>query len=99
VENLLAVATFRNAARAFGLTEVALQGNQVRFAPMKLRESQVLRLQRLYPKSVVKLTVDTILVPKPMTKQLGGQPLRDLELLTWATGLLEAVLEPAPVAG
>jgi transcription-repair coupling factor (superfamily II helicase) len=100
VENLLAVAAFRNAARAHGLTEVSLQGNQVRFAPMKLRESQVLRLQRLYPKSVVKQTVDTVLVPKPMTKQFGGQPLRDLALLAWARELLEAVLEaPAPVAG
>ncbi|MCW2500627.1 MAG: transcription-repair coupling factor [Frankiales bacterium] len=99
VENLLAVAAFRNTARSFGLTEVSLQGNQVRFAPMKLRESQVLRLQRLYPKSMVKQTVDTVLVPKPMTKQFGGQPLRDLELLAWARGLLEAVLEPAPVAG
>ena len=97
VENLLAVAAFRNAARAYGLTEVTLQGNQVRFAPMKLRESQVLRLTRLYPKSVVKQTVDTVLVPKPMTKQFGGQPLRDLELLGWARGLLDAVLEaPAP---
>jgi transcription-repair coupling factor (superfamily II helicase) len=66
---------------------------------MKLRESQVLRLQRLYPKSMVKQMVDTVLVPKPMTKQFGGQPLRDLELLAWARGLLEAVLEPAPVAG
>jgi transcription-repair coupling factor (superfamily II helicase) len=99
VENLLAVAAFRNAARGYGLTEVSLQGNVVRFAPLKLRESQVLRVQRLYPKSVVKQTVDTVLVPKPMTKSFGGQPLRDLELLTWARGLLEAVLEPAPVAG
>jgi transcription-repair coupling factor (superfamily II helicase) len=99
VENLLAVATFRNTARAHGLTEVSLQGNLVRFAPLKLRESQVLRLQRLYPKSVVKQTVDTVLVPKPMTKQFGGQPLRDRELLAWAQDLLTAVLEPAPVAG
>jgi transcription-repair coupling factor (superfamily II helicase) len=97
VENLLAVAAFRNAARARGLTEVSLQGTLVRFAPMKLRESQVLWLQRLYPKSVVKQTVDTVLVPKPMTKPLGGQPLRDLELLVWAQDLLEQVLEvPAP---
>ena len=96
VENLLAVASFRNAARAHGLTEVSLQGNLVRFAPLKLRESQVLRLQRLYPKSVVKQSVDTVLVPKPMTRQFGGQPLRDTELLTWCLSLLEAVLLPVP---
>ena len=97
VENLLAVAAFRNAARAYGLTEVGVQGKQVRFLPLPLRESQVLRLNRLYKGSVYKQTVDTLLVPMPMTKQFGGQPLRDQELLAWARGLLEAVLEePAP---
>jgi transcription-repair coupling factor (superfamily II helicase) len=97
VENLLAVAAFRNAARAHGLTEVAVMGKQVRFAPMPLRESQVLRLTRLYKGSVYKQTVDTVLVPMPMTKQFGGQPLRDTELLAWARGLLENVLQPTPV--
>jgi len=41
--------------------------------------------------------LDTVLVPMPMTKQFGGQPLRDQELLAWAADLLTAVLEPAPV--
>ena len=104
VKNLLAVAAFRIVSRRFGLTEVALQGSgnaaQVRFAPMPLRESQVLRLQRLYPKSVVKQTVETVLVPRPMTKAFGGQPLRDTALLDWAAGLLEAVLgESVAAAG
>ena len=79
-----------------GLTEVALQGNAVRFAPMRLRESQVLRLQRLYPRSVYKQTVDTVLVPKPMTKPLGGQPLRDVELLAWAQQLLDSRPRASP---
>ncbi len=96
VENLLAVAAFRMVARHHGLTEVALQGSgtsgQVRFLPMPLRESQVLRLQRLYPRSVVKQTVDTVLVPRPITRRVGGQPLRDTALLEWAAGLLDAVL-------
>jgi transcription-repair coupling factor (superfamily II helicase) len=93
VENLLAVAAFRNTARGHGLTEVVLQGSHVRLAPMRLRESQVLRLQRLYPKSIYKQTVDTALVPQPMTKPLGGQPIRGAELLQWASGLLDAVLD------
>ena len=99
VQNLLAVARFRMLAGRHGLTEVALTGNQVRFAPLRLRESQVLRLQRLYPRSVVKQTVDTVLVPKPTTQRIGGQPLRDTELLDWCTALLEGVLgEPALAA-
>ena len=42
-------------------------GQHVRFGPVELRESQQLRLQRLYPKTLVKAATDTILVPKPMT--------------------------------
>jgi transcription-repair coupling factor (superfamily II helicase) len=97
VENLLAVAAFRNKARSYGLTEVGVQGKQVRFLPMPLRESQVLRLQRLYKGAVYKQALDTVLVPMPMTKPLGGQPLRDVDLLAWATDLLEGLLDPAPV--
>jgi transcription-repair coupling factor (superfamily II helicase) len=92
VENLLAVASFRAHARQFGITDVTLQGSSIRFAPMKLRESQVLRLQRLFPGTIVKQTVDTVLVPRPKTARIGGTPLRDLELLTWARDLLDAVL-------
>ncbi len=96
VENLLAVADFRAYARRFGLTDVAAQGNVVRFAPVELRESQVLRLQRLYPRSVVKGQLRTILVPKPTTARIGGQPLRDVALLDWCRQLLDAVLtDPA----
>jgi transcription-repair coupling factor (superfamily II helicase) len=96
VDNLLAVATFRTVARRYGLTEVARQGGgpaaTIRFASMELRESQQLRLQRLYPRSVVKPAVRTVLVPEPRTARIGGQPLRDTVLLDWCADLLAAVL-------
>jgi transcription-repair coupling factor (superfamily II helicase) len=92
VERLFAVAAFRVFARQFGLAEVSVQGTNVRFAPLSLRESQTLRLQRLYPRSLVKPAVATILVPRPTTARVGGQPLRDVALLDWARRLLEAVL-------
>lgn len=92
VENLLAVASFRIHARQLGLTEVTLMGQQVRFVSMALRESQTMRLQRLYPKTLVKPTGDTVLVPRPTTARIGGTPLTDLALLTWARTLLDAVL-------
>jgi len=97
VDNLLAVARFRIAATRHGLAEVSVQGTQIRFAPMQLRESQVMRLQRLYPRSIVKQSVNTVLVPKPMTQRLGGQPLRDTALLDWCSELLEGVLGPVAV--
>ncbi|GAA3945070.1 transcription-repair coupling factor [Actinomadura viridis] len=96
VLNLLEVARFRARARKAGLTEVGVQGNFVKFAPVDLPDSRQVRLQRLYPKSVLKQNVRTLLVPTPKTAPLGGRPLRDQELLRWATDLVEALfLEPA----
>jgi transcription-repair coupling factor (superfamily II helicase) len=98
VLNLLEVARFRALARKGGLTDVTLQGNHIRFSPVRLPESRTVRLQRLYPKSIIKAATNTLLVPTPKTAPLGGRPLRDQELLKWATDLVEALLLPEPVA-
>jgi transcription-repair coupling factor (superfamily II helicase) len=92
VENLLTVATFRAHARKAGLTEVTIQGTAVRFAPVQLPESAVLRVQRLYPRTLVKPAVRTMLVPRPTTARVGGSPLRDVELLAWCRGVVDAML-------
>ncbi|MGV9774700.1 transcription-repair coupling factor [Streptosporangium sp. NPDC003464] len=98
VENLLEVARFRIRARRAGLTDVTLQGQHIRFAPVSLRDSQQVRLQRLYPKALLKQASGTLLVPVPKTRPLGGQPLRDLELLKWCGDLVQAMfLENVPV--
>jgi transcription-repair coupling factor (superfamily II helicase) len=89
--NLLAVASFRIVARRYGLTEVAAAGPNIRFSPLVLRESQTLRLQRLYKGSVTKPAAELVLVPKPLTGGVGSAPLRDSEVLAWCTQLLEAV--------
>jgi transcription-repair coupling factor (superfamily II helicase) len=92
VDNLLAVAGFRVFARRYGLSEVSLQGPSVRFSPVILPESKVLRLQRLYPRAMYKNAVDTVSVPRPSTARVAGQPLRDTALLDWARDLLTAVV-------
>jgi len=92
VDNLLAVAAFRVYVRRFGLADVAIQGKYVRFSPLELRESQTVRLQRLYPGSIVKPATATVLVPTPTTARIGGQPLRDLALLEWCRSLLDTVV-------
>jgi transcription-repair coupling factor (superfamily II helicase) len=94
-EALLAVARFRVLARSMGLTEVVLQGTNVRFHPVEMPESAQMRLARLYPRTVVKPTVRTIMVPRPVSAPVGGQPLRGTELLDWASDLITAVL-PRP---
>jgi transcription-repair coupling factor (superfamily II helicase) len=101
VENLLAVARFRVLCRRYGVTEVSLQGNTIRFGPVTLAESAQLRLARLYDKSLYKQAVSTISVPRPkgvvkpdgsfaITK-FGGEALRDVALLSWCAEVLAQV--------
>jgi transcription-repair coupling factor (superfamily II helicase) len=99
-ETLLEVASFRAYVRTFGITEVSVQGRQIRFAPLELRESQTLRLQRLYKGALVKPATSTVLVPTPTTTgRMGAPPLRDRALLSWARSMLDEVVGAGPGAG
>ncbi len=96
VRSLLEVARFRARARQAGLTDVTAQGNYVRFAPVSLPESAKVRLARLYPRSIVKDNVRTILVPRPSTARVAGQPVRDEALLAWAREVVDTVVDREP---
>jgi transcription-repair coupling factor (superfamily II helicase) len=85
--------------RSLGIAEVTAPGSTLRFAPVQLADSQVVRLNRLYPKAVYKPAVATLSVPRPTEGAgavLGKAPLRDRELLDWCTRLVTAVLGPGP---
>ncbi|MEU1780976.1 transcription-repair coupling factor [Streptomyces abikoensis] len=92
VENLLLVAGLRMLARACGVSDITLQGPNVRFGPVDLRESQELRLKRLYPRTVMKPAAQQILVPRPATRPIGGKPLVGRELLAWTGEFLTTIL-------
>jgi transcription-repair coupling factor (superfamily II helicase) len=107
VASLLDVARLRARARRAGLTDIVQQGTFIRFSPAELPDSRQVRVQRLYPKTVLKPATRTMLVPAPRAGSgrrpgqpapLGAPLLRDTELLTWCGQLIEAVFEPdAPV--
>ncbi|MGH3288809.1 MAG: TRCF domain-containing protein, partial [Streptosporangiaceae bacterium] len=101
VLNLLEVARLRVAARRAGLTDITAAGSHIRFAPVELPDSRQVRVQRLYPKTVLKSAVRTMLIPVPKIPRggqpprdtaIGGQPLRDTELLTWCGEVVRSVL-------
>jgi len=71
---------------------VVAQGNFLRLTPVELPDSRAMRLTRLYPGSLIKPATRTILVPRPTTARVGGQPVRDTALLGWLRDLLDAVL-------
>ncbi|MFE5583604.1 transcription-repair coupling factor [Kitasatospora sp. NPDC056531] len=93
VENLLLVAALRLYARRCGISDITLQGSNIRFGPVELRESQQLRLNRLYPRSQVKAAAQQLLVPRPSTGRIGGKPLVGRELLGWCTEFLSAMFD------
>ncbi|TCB99850.1 transcription-repair coupling factor [Micromonospora zingiberis] len=97
VQNLIAVAKFRLLARRYGLTDVSVQGKHLRFSPLPLPDSKQLRLKRYHPDSVYKTALDQVSVPRPTTRRIGGEPLRDQALLDWCAQLLADVLG-APTA-
>ena len=94
VESLLVVARFRARCRQAGVGEVTVAGKYVRFAPVDLPESRVVRLNRLYPRSVVKAPVSTILVPRPQTSGFPVRPVAGVALLEWARGVIDEVIDP-----
>jgi transcription-repair coupling factor (superfamily II helicase) len=96
VRNLLEVARFRTQARRAGLSEITIQGNFVRFAQLRLADWRQVRLGRLYPKSLVKEAVESVLVPRPATATIGGTALRGTELITWAGQVIDDVFTYQP---
>jgi transcription-repair coupling factor (superfamily II helicase) len=65
VECLLTVARLRAQARRAGLTDITQQGGNIRFSPVELPDSRQVRVQRLYPRTLLKPAVRTMLVPVP----------------------------------
>jgi transcription-repair coupling factor (superfamily II helicase) len=95
VGTLLQVARLRVRVRSAGLTEVTAAGPNVRFGQVTLAESATLRLNRLYPRSIVKAATRSILVPRPRTAPVGGTFVSDEPLLDWCRQVVDTVIDPA----
>lgn len=104
-ESLLTVAAFRLLCRSAGITEVMSQGRNIRFAPiagrkapdgqlLALPDSRQVRLERLYPGTLVKNAANLALVPAPRTAKVGGQPVIGDELIEWASAFVRDILLP-----
>jgi transcription-repair coupling factor (superfamily II helicase) len=101
VQSLLFVAMFRARCRQVGVREVTVSGKYIRFAPVDLPDSRVVRLERLHPRSVVKAPVRTILVPRPQGTGFPVRPVAGVALLEWARGVIDEIIAPptpAPAA-
>ena len=96
VELLLQVAILRSKARNLGVREVISQGKAMRISPVKLPDSRVLKMQRLYPGSLYKGATNVALIALPAERwsPLGEiSKLRDNSIIAWATTVLTELLE------
>ena len=92
-ENLMAVANLRTMAKSFGLTEVVLQGKFLRLAPLNLPDSAVMRLNRIYPGSIVKVATSTVLVARQSTPNwIDGGEIGDTSALPWTIEVLTSIV-------
>lgn len=99
VDLLMDLARLREKLRRRGISELITQGNYLRIGPVQLRESQAMKLQRLYPGSVIKPAVRQVLVPMTRPRRMGEEAPTDRALLKWVDDLLTGALADQPVVG
>ena len=94
-ENLMAVAHLRTLAKSYGLTEVMLQGKFLRIAPLVLPDSLQMRLNRVYPGSLIKAATQSVMVAKSAAPTWGNeQENDDMATLNWALEVLQTIVTP-----
>ena len=90
---LLKVADLRNRAKELELQEVVLQGKFLRLCPVKLPESATLRLNRIYPGSLVKMATSTVLVARATGPNWSqDEEIGDTSLLDWTNEVFANLL-------
>ena len=93
---LLDVAKLRIKAKEMGIKDLALQGKYLKIAPFKISESAQLRIQRLYPGSIVKSVTNTLLIARPTVAAWSqeSQKIGDTSLLNWVNESLAELNSP-----
>ena len=94
-ENLMAVAGLRTLAKSLGLTEVVLQGKFLRIGPINVPDSMAMKLNRVYPGSLVKSATSTVLVARQSTPNwIAEQDIGDTSVLPWTIEVLNSIVVP-----
>ena len=94
-EELMKLAALRVRAKGYGLTEVVLQGKFLRLSPITLPDSIVMRLNRVYPGSIVKTANETVLVARSAAPNwIGGGDVGDTLVLPWTVEVIDTIVEP-----
>lgn len=96
-KRLIEIAKLRIKVKSFGIQDLALQGKYLKISPIKLTESKQMRVQRLYPGSIVKSATDTLMIARPVLAAWQDQDYQesgaigDTALLGWVSEALSEV--------
>jgi transcription-repair coupling factor (superfamily II helicase) len=98
-ERLIRVAKLRTFVKSRDITDFAVQGRYVKVAPLAPSESLELKIQRLYPGSIVKSVTKVVMIARPQSAawesgaEERDEEIVDTSLLDWAIELAETLLE------
>ena len=92
---LLRIAQLRTYVKGHGITDFAVQGRFVKVAPFAPTESMELKINRLYPGSIVKSVTKVVLISRPQSAawESESDEIGDTSLLDWAFELAQTLLE------
>lgn len=96
-KRLIEIAKLRIKVKSFGIQDLALQGKYLKISPIKLTESKQMRVQRLYPGSIVKSATETLMIARPVLAAWQDQDYQesgaigDTALLGWVSEALSEV--------
>ncbi|WP_080795829.1 transcription-repair coupling factor [Corynebacterium pacaense] len=94
VSRLLAVSRLRHQMRRAGLTDVAVQGTRIKIHPVELKDSQQVRLRRLFPGATYRAAAKAIQVSFPKAGRNVTDPLlRDVDLLQWVADFISRMFD------
>lgn len=92
ISGLLSTIKVKFVALKYGLEHIGLQGKYLKIAPLILDESSMLRLKRLFPKSVIKTGIRTILIPIKQIQDFACGKITDFEFADYIEELLNLLL-------
>jgi transcription-repair coupling factor (superfamily II helicase) len=86
---LLEIANLRITAKRLGISDLALQGRHLKVAPFALSESQQLRIERIYPGSIIKSVTNTLVArPAVAAWSKESSEIGDTSVLDWVSEVI-----------
>ncbi|MDO4913588.1 MAG: helicase-related protein, partial [Bifidobacteriaceae bacterium] len=89
LEILFDLTKLRNRARSMGISELIMQGRNLRIGKVQLPQSLQMRISRIYKGSQYRPVTKTLLIPTPFEGSLGSGAMNGTQIIQWVDQVLE----------